>query len=68
LAIARQEIGEYKVAKMLFEEALDLYLGVFQGNGRACSAELAALYNNLAGCLYQIVSRLASIYYVFIQL
>jgi len=61
LAIARQEMGEYDVARTLFEEALVLYLGVSRDNTKSCSAELAALYNNLAGCLHHTDPRSAKV-------
>jgi len=53
LAVARKDLKQFTEAKMLFEDALRMYIACNNGNEE--TPEVAAAYNNLAGCLHDMV-------------
>jgi uncharacterized protein YgiB involved in biofilm formation len=54
LAVIRKDMGQPAEAKRLFEDAVRMYIAC--NNDSEDSAEVAATYNNLAGCLHDTVS------------
>ena len=53
LAVVRKDMGQQAEAKRLFEDAVRMYVAC--NNNSEDSAEVAAAYNNLAGCLHDMV-------------